>query len=154
MLITSASSKTYIRLLWSLNNHIQRGKEALVEKFKNSCVMDEREAWRPKIFFSSGPRQGLPEPFPSPTHLRRKERSSQNRGALFVPSPPLYGGGGGMGSSAHSPRHEMHNNPHPTTLSLGNRLRGWVLPSHGSPSSNGMGMMRGHDSLAPAPSLS
>ncbi|TDL26263.1 hypothetical protein BD410DRAFT_813214 [Rickenella mellea] len=62
-----------------------QGKEALVEKFKNSCVMDERESWRPKIFFSSGPRQGLPEPFPQPTHLRRKERSSQNRGALFVP---------------------------------------------------------------------
>ena len=48
-------------------------------------VMDERESWRPKIFYSSGPRQGLPEPFPAPTHLRRKERSSQNRGALYVP---------------------------------------------------------------------
>lgn len=47
--------------------------------------MDEREAWRPKIFFSDGPNQGLPEPFPPPTHLRRKERSSHNRGALFVP---------------------------------------------------------------------
>lgn len=79
-------------------NHVYifyRGKEALVEKFKNSCVMDEREAWRPKIFYSAGPRQGLPEPFPAPTHLRRKERSSQNRGALFVPSSPGGGGGGG-----------------------------------------------------------
>lgn len=64
-----------------------RGKEALVEKFKNSCIMDEREAWQPKIFYSEpGPEQGLPEPFPAPTHLRRKERSSHNRGALFVPS--------------------------------------------------------------------
>ncbi|CCL99860.1 uncharacterized protein FIBRA_01885 [Fibroporia radiculosa] len=62
-----------------------QGKEALVEKFKNSCIMDEREAWRPKIFFSDGSNQGLPEPFPPPTHLRRKERSSHNRGALFVP---------------------------------------------------------------------
>ena len=62
-----------------------RGKEALIEKFKNSCIMDERESWRPKIFYSDGPNQGLPEPFPSPTHLRRKERSSHNRGALFVP---------------------------------------------------------------------
>ncbi|KIK67327.1 hypothetical protein GYMLUDRAFT_37419 [Collybiopsis luxurians FD-317 M1] len=63
-----------------------QGKEALVEKFKNSCIMDEREAWQPKIFFSEpGPHQGLPEPFPAPTHQRRKERSSHNRGALYVP---------------------------------------------------------------------
>lgn len=49
--------------------------------------MDEREAWRPKIFYSEpGPEQGLPEPFPAPTHLRRKERSSYNRGALYIPS--------------------------------------------------------------------
>ncbi|KAI0047497.1 hypothetical protein FA95DRAFT_1492430 [Auriscalpium vulgare] len=62
-----------------------QGKEALVEKFKNSGIMDEREAWRPKIFYSDGPQQGLPEPFPAPTHQRRKERSAHNRGALFVP---------------------------------------------------------------------
>ncbi|KAF9012409.1 RNA recognition motif 2-domain-containing protein [Cyathus striatus] len=62
-----------------------QGKEALVEKFKNSCIMDEREEWRPKIFYSSGPNIGMPEPFPPPTHLRRKERSSFNRGALYVP---------------------------------------------------------------------
>ncbi|KAF8843011.1 hypothetical protein BDN67DRAFT_898062 [Paxillus ammoniavirescens] len=63
-----------------------QGKEALVEKFKNSCIMDEREEWRPKIFHSeAGPKQGFPEEFPKPTHMRRKERSSYNRGALFVP---------------------------------------------------------------------
>src|SRR6266571_9464249 len=62
-----------------------RGKEALVEKFKNSAIMDERESWRPRIFYSLGQCQGLPEPFPPPTHMRRKERSSYNRGALFVP---------------------------------------------------------------------
>ncbi|KAF8210372.1 hypothetical protein K438DRAFT_153231 [Mycena galopus ATCC 62051] len=62
-----------------------QGKEALVEKFKNSCIMDERLAWQPKIFYSDGPEQGLPEPFPAPTHLRRKERSSYNRGPLYVP---------------------------------------------------------------------
>ncbi|KAF5393298.1 hypothetical protein D9757_000661 [Collybiopsis confluens] len=63
-----------------------QGKEALVEKFKNSCIMDEREEWQPKIFISEpGHSQGLPEPFPAPTHQRRKERSSHNRGALYVP---------------------------------------------------------------------
>jgi hypothetical protein len=68
-----------------------RGKEALIEKFKNSCIMDEREAWRPKIFWSDGPEQGLPQEFPPPTHLRRKERSSFNRGALYVPG--VHNGG-------------------------------------------------------------
>lgn len=38
--------------------------------------MDQREAWRPKLFYSSGINQGLPEPFPAPTHTRRKERSN------------------------------------------------------------------------------
>ncbi|KAF7315581.1 RRM domain-containing protein [Mycena indigotica] len=62
-----------------------QGKEALVEKFKNSCIMDERLAWQPKIFYSDGPEMGLPQPFPPPTHLRRKERSTFNRGPLYVP---------------------------------------------------------------------
>lgn len=80
-----------------------RGKESLVEKFKNSCIMDEKEAWRPKIYFSDGPNQGLPEPFPPPTHLRRKERSQHNRGALFVPGTHHQPSGGG-GLYHHRPQ--------------------------------------------------
>ncbi|KAF4598529.1 hypothetical protein EYR38_006933 [Pleurotus pulmonarius] len=61
-----------------------QGKESQVEKFKNSSIMDEREEWRPKIFRSEpGPDQGLPEPFPAPTHLRRKQISSHNRAAAL-----------------------------------------------------------------------
>lgn len=83
-----------------------RGKEALVEKFKNSCIMDEREAWRPKIFHSApGPAQGLPAPFPAPTHLRRKERGAASRGALYVPGV-TNGGSGGGGT------HHLHNVSH------------------------------------------
>lgn len=83
-----------------------RGKEALVEKFKNSCIMDEREAWRPKIFYSEpGPEQGLPEPFPLPTHLRRKERSSYNRGALYVPG--VAGSSHGTQTSAQTLTHRQ-----------------------------------------------
>ena len=74
----SIPSASYLRV-----HH--RGKEALVEKFKNSGIMDERESWRPKIFISAGPDTGLPESFPPATHQRRKERSAHNRGALFVP---------------------------------------------------------------------
>ncbi|KAI0075343.1 hypothetical protein K474DRAFT_1599954 [Panus rudis PR-1116 ss-1] len=88
-------AKTCLNVRWNMYSSEKQlqmsyanyqGKEALVEKFKNSCIMDERESWRPKIFYSSGPHQGEPEPFPKPTHLRRKERSAHNRGALFVPS--------------------------------------------------------------------
>ncbi|EGO25620.1 hypothetical protein SERLADRAFT_466059 [Serpula lacrymans var. lacrymans S7.9] len=86
-----------------------QGKEALVEKFKNSCIMDEIEDWRPKIFYSSGPNQGLPEPFPKPTHIRRKERSSYNRGALFVP--------GIHSSSSHRKAYLHSNSPQQRALS-------------------------------------
>jgi hypothetical protein len=66
--------------------------------------MDEREAWRPKIFYSEpGPEQGLPEPFPAPTHLRRKERSSFNRGALYVP---------GVGRGSANPQMTIQNTVH------------------------------------------
>ncbi|KAH8119406.1 RNA recognition motif 2-domain-containing protein [Phellopilus nigrolimitatus] len=113
-----------------------QGKEALVEKFKNSCVMDEREAWRPKIFYSKGPQQGLPEPFPAPTHFRRKERSAQNRGALFVPSPPhghghghggafaCAGGGGALGAGLHAPPPPplRRTNQHPQNLARHERF--------------------------------
>jgi len=63
--------------------------------------MDEREAWRPRIFYSSGPNQGLPEPFPPPTHMRRKERSYFNRGALFVPNNNSPGETTTSGPGAH-----------------------------------------------------
>ncbi|KXN85367.1 Meiosis protein mei2 [Leucoagaricus sp. SymC.cos] len=94
-----------------------QGKEALVEKFKNSCIMDEREEWRPKIFYSSGPEQGLPEPFPAPTHLRRKERSSHNRGALYVPGAPnVASAGTGYLNNGPSHRQEFYSASGPKYL--------------------------------------
>ncbi|KAI0645439.1 RNA recognition motif 2-domain-containing protein [Trametes meyenii] len=92
-----------------------QGKESLVEKFKNSCIMDEREAWRPKIFFSDGVNQGLPEPFPPPTHLRRKERSQNNRGALFVPGTHHQPSSGGNGRGAGGGLY--HHRPNPPRMS-------------------------------------
>src|SRR5271170_7068134 len=35
-----------------------QGKECLIEKFRNSCVMDEDPTYRPKIFHSSGSLMG------------------------------------------------------------------------------------------------
>lgn len=108
------STCSFSERLWAEAEYDHRGKEALVEKFKNSCIMDEREAWRPKIFYSDGPSQGLPEPFPPPTHLRRKERSSHNRGALYVPGThQSHRRDGG-----HSGTMLYHQRPHPPRLTI------------------------------------
>jgi len=85
-----------------------RGKEALVEKFKNSSIMDEPEHWRPRIFYSSGPKEGLLEPFPAPTHIRRKERSSYNRGTLFPPGVNSHPSG-----LHHNTNRRYHNDARP-----------------------------------------
>jgi hypothetical protein len=112
MRITSAFLSLFVVYSAGTDNELVwrfcRGKEALVEKFKNSCIMDEIEPWRPKIFFSEGPNQGLPEPFPAPTHIKRKERSSSNRGALFVPG--VHNGGQRHGG-LHHPNH-LHGRGH------------------------------------------
>ena len=84
---------------------LSRGKEALIEKFKNSAIMDERESWRPKIFYSNGQQVGQPEPFPAPTHQRRKERSAHNRGALYVPGAARLHSGGRVEEYDRGERH-------------------------------------------------
>ncbi|ORY01142.1 hypothetical protein K493DRAFT_405638 [Basidiobolus meristosporus CBS 931.73] len=43
-----------------------QGKMALIEKFRNSSVMDKDPSYRPKIFYSSGLLKGMEEPFPLP----------------------------------------------------------------------------------------
>lgn len=42
-----------------------QGKEALVEKFRNSTVMDEPPSYRPMLFYSSGPHKGEQQVHPS-----------------------------------------------------------------------------------------
>ncbi|KAG8851545.1 hypothetical protein FRB91_007759 [Serendipita sp. 411] len=56
-----------------------QGKEALVEKFKNSCVMEMQDEWVPKIFYSSGPKKGQREPFPPASNPSRARRSQDQR---------------------------------------------------------------------------
>lgn len=52
-----------------------QGKESLIEKFRNSCVMDEDPSYRPKIFHSNGALMGQEQEFPEPNNTRRKLRS-------------------------------------------------------------------------------
>ncbi|CAG8552120.1 3597_t:CDS:10 [Ambispora gerdemannii] len=52
-----------------------QGKKALVEKFRNSSVMDELPEYRPKIFFSSGALRGQEQPFPEPNNHQKKMKS-------------------------------------------------------------------------------
>ena len=53
-----------------------QGKDALINKFKNSAVMDCEESFRPKIFYSSGPLKGQEEPFPLGHHAHRRKKES------------------------------------------------------------------------------
>ncbi|KAF9292149.1 hypothetical protein BGZ68_010405 [Mortierella alpina] len=54
----------------SLSFAAVQGRHALIEKFRNSSVMDEEPSYRPKIFYTSGPNTGQEEPFPEPTTTR------------------------------------------------------------------------------------
>ena len=42
----------------------RQGKPSLINHFKNSSVLDQDESRRPKLFITSGPHAGEPEPFP------------------------------------------------------------------------------------------
>lgn len=59
-----------------------QGKHALIEKFRNSQVMCEDPAYRPKIFYSSGPLKGQEEPFPQPAPQRSRKVQSTDRDSL------------------------------------------------------------------------
>jgi hypothetical protein len=68
-----------------------QGKKALVDKFRNSSVMDEEASYQPKIFVSAGEHRGEEEAFPQPTlpsELRkRKQRQSltpSHRSSTFL----------------------------------------------------------------------
>jgi hypothetical protein len=69
-----------------------QGKECLIEKFRNSSVMDQGEknilstdltpllivtdpAYRPKVYYSEGEKIGQEEGFPPPNNINRKLRS-------------------------------------------------------------------------------
>ena len=43
-----------------------QGRDALIERFRNSSVMLEQAAYRPKLFYTRGPLAGQEEPFPPP----------------------------------------------------------------------------------------
>ncbi|CAG8674395.1 7097_t:CDS:10, partial [Ambispora leptoticha] len=59
-----------------------QGKKALVEKFRNSSVMDELPEYRPKIFFSSGALRGQEQPFPEPNNHQKKMKSLAARAGI------------------------------------------------------------------------
>lgn len=67
-----------------------QGQEALIDKFRNSCVMDEQEEYRPRIYHTSGPLKGLEAPFPEPNNLNKKARSIRDAQqiGLYPPSSP------------------------------------------------------------------
>ncbi|KAF8249440.1 hypothetical protein K440DRAFT_660214 [Wilcoxina mikolae CBS 423.85] len=61
--------------------------DQLVEKFRNSSVMDQDPAYRPKLFYSSGPLAGTEMEFPAANNILKKCRSisAAQQIGLFAP---------------------------------------------------------------------
>ncbi|KAA8911095.1 RNA recognition motif 2-domain-containing protein [Sphaerosporella brunnea] len=64
-----------------------QGIDQLVEKFRNSSVMDQDPAYRPKLFYSSGPLSGTEMDFPPANNILKKCRSisAAQQIGLFAP---------------------------------------------------------------------
>ncbi|GAA5832738.1 hypothetical protein JCM11251_005745 [Rhodosporidiobolus azoricus] len=69
-----------------------QGKTSLINHFKNSSVLDQEENRRPKLFVTSGPNAGDPEPFPVCDDPIRKARSAANAQSigLFPSHKPVF----------------------------------------------------------------
>ena len=76
-----------------------QGIDCLIEKFRNSAVMDEFPDYRPKLIYTeeSAPDKSListERPFPSPNNMSKKQRSHDNAGqiGLYAPRTGQRGG--------------------------------------------------------------
>ncbi|KAG0259251.1 hypothetical protein BG011_002759 [Mortierella polycephala] len=69
----------------SLSYATIQGRQALIDKFRNSSVMDEDPSYRPKIFYISGPKTGQEEPFPEPTTNKDGGRGMPRRRTSSTP---------------------------------------------------------------------
>ncbi|KAG9069181.1 hypothetical protein KI688_010077 [Linnemannia hyalina] len=75
----------------SLSYATIQGRRALVDKFRNSSVMEEESSYRPKIFYTSGPNLGLEEPFPGPTLSKDSARGHGPARRRVSSAPPHNG---------------------------------------------------------------
>lgn len=69
-----------------------QGIDCLVEKFRNSAIMDEMPDYRPKLWYvaADAPRPelvGTDKPFPPPNNLSKKQRSNDNAGTVGLYAP-------------------------------------------------------------------
>lgn len=53
-----------------------QGKDALIRKFKNSQVMDEDPAYKPKLFYTEGVNKGKEQPFPKPDDSNQTSKNN------------------------------------------------------------------------------
>ncbi|ODV58244.1 uncharacterized protein ASCRUDRAFT_18522, partial [Ascoidea rubescens DSM 1968] len=55
-----------------------QGKEKLIEKFRNSSVMNQEPGYRPKLYYTEGRLKGEEEEFPGPNNIDKHIRSLAN----------------------------------------------------------------------------
>ncbi|KAG0297029.1 hypothetical protein BGZ96_007913 [Linnemannia gamsii] len=74
----------------SLSYATIQGRRALVDKFRNSSVMEEEPSYRPKIFYTGGPNLGQEEPFPGPTLCKESARGYSAARRRISSAPPQH----------------------------------------------------------------
>ncbi|KAI9718990.1 MAG: hypothetical protein M1828_006366 [Chrysothrix sp. TS-e1954] len=81
-----------------------QGVDILVEKFRNSCVMQEVPASRPRLFYTEpSPYAGIEMAFPAPNNSSRQERSRQNAQHIGLYAKPSAHPGHATRGSQTSP---------------------------------------------------
>ncbi|KAI5854811.1 RNA recognition motif 2-domain-containing protein [Tricharina praecox] len=73
-----------------------QGIDQLVEKFRNSSVMDQDPAYRPKLFHSAGPMAGQEMTFPPANNILKKCRSVSAAQQIGLFAPKLQPGSKGI----------------------------------------------------------
>ncbi|EWC45076.1 hypothetical protein DRE_06215 [Drechslerella stenobrocha 248] len=78
-----------------------QGKASLIERFRNSNIMDNKPAYQPLVFHTSGPDSGRFEEFPKANNLCRKLKSATSAAT---------NGGNGAGSASGNWRNRGNDN--------------------------------------------
>mmetsp|Transcript_19368 Transcript_19368/g.73217 ORF Transcript_19368/g.73217 Transcript_19368/m.73217 type:complete len:872 (-) Transcript_19368:1089-3704(-) len=84
-----------------------QGKQAMIQRFQHSSLMEKEQSYKPLLFYSDGPLKGQPEPFPVPAH------GSSNSSSHGGSSSSSTDGGAGL----HKYRGHVHGGGAPSYAS-------------------------------------
>ena len=88
-----------------------QGRDNLIQKFRNSSVMNENPSYRPKIFFTQGVLVGLEEPFPMREESHRLLKSTNCSLPISSYGPVKLANNGAYMRSSLSPEQRIVSKP-------------------------------------------